>query len=122
MLLKKVLDDTSRMYSPVDVCTEIVTEVGMMAALDGLHCFKGNFLVCFGWIQDSSLKQSKTIHILVTCRVKLVTLDCVRIWELPGSYLICIIDCLDCAPFFPDPFQFIIHDSYFHLTLYGLDY
>jgi len=43
MLLKKVLDDTSCMYSPVDVCTEIVTEVGMMVALDGLHCFKGNF-------------------------------------------------------------------------------
>jgi hypothetical protein len=35
------------MYSPVDVCTEIVTEVGMMAALDGLHCFKGNFFSLF---------------------------------------------------------------------------
>jgi hypothetical protein len=109
-------------YSPVDVCTEIVTEVGMMAALDGLHCFKGNFLVCSRRIQDSSLKPAKSIHSLVTCRVTLVTLDCVCIWELPGSYLISVIDCLDCAPFFPDPFQFSIHKSYFHLTLYGRDY
>jgi len=122
MLLKKVLDDTSSMYSPVDVCTEIVTEVGMMAALDGLHCFKGNSLVCSRWIQDRSLKQAKTIRSLVTCRVTLVTLDCVFMWELPGLCLICIIDCLDCAPFFPDPFQFIVRESYFRLTLYGLDY
>jgi len=55
MLLKKVLDDTSSMYSPFDVCTEIVTEVGMMAVLGGLHCFEGNFLVFSRWIQDSSL-------------------------------------------------------------------
>jgi hypothetical protein len=38
-------NDTSSTYSPVDVCTEILTEVGMVAALDGQHCFKGNFLV-----------------------------------------------------------------------------
>jgi len=37
------------------MCTEIVMEVGMMAVLGGLHCFKGNFLVCSRWIQDSSL-------------------------------------------------------------------
>jgi hypothetical protein len=123
MFLKKVLDDTSSMYSPVDMCTEIVTEVGLMAALDGLHNFKGNFLVCSSWIQDSSLKHVKTIHSLFTCRVTLVTLDCVCIWELPGSDLICIIDCLDRALSPPsDPFQFITHESYFHLTLYGLDY
>jgi hypothetical protein len=103
MLLKKVLDDTSSIYSPVDVCTEIVTEVGIMAARNRLHCFIGNFLVCSRWIQDSSLKQAKTVHSLVTCRVTLVTLYCVCIWELPGSYLICVIDCLDCAPLFPDP-------------------
>jgi len=46
MLLEKVLD-TSSMYSPFDVCTEIVTEAGMMAALDGLHCFKGNVFSLF---------------------------------------------------------------------------
>ena len=109
MSLKKVLDDTSSVFSPVDVCTEIVTEVSLMVALDGLHCFKGNFLVCSRWIQDSSLKQAKTIHSLVACRVTLVTLDCICIWELPGSYLICIIDCLDCAPFFSRSFP--IHHS-----------
>jgi hypothetical protein len=54
MWFKKVLDDTSNMYSLVDVYTEIVTEVGMMAALDGLHCFKGIFSDCSRWIQDSS--------------------------------------------------------------------
>lgn len=88
----------------------------------GCIVLKEIFLVCSRWIQDSSLKQAKTIHSLVTCRVTLVTLDCVWIWELLGSYLICIIDCLESAPFIPDPFQFIVHESYFHMTLYGLDY